>query len=291
MTKPMKKPDWLKVPYDPKAVQEVASLMKNLKLNTVCNEANCPNLGECFMKHTATFMILGSHCTRNCRFCNVTHAAPETVDPDEPENLAKAAKKLGLRHVVITQVTRDDLEDGGAGQFAECLRQLHEMCPGTTVEVLTSDMKGSHDCLDIVLQAGPDVFNHNVEMPKELYSKVRPEARYERSLDVLRYVKETYPDVLTKTGFMVGLGETEEQIDALLDDLVETGCDILTIGQYLQPSPQHYPLQRYVTPAEFDHYKEMALAKGFRFVTSTPLVRSSYRAAEAVEAVSESRAE
>lgn len=291
MTKPMKKPDWLKVPYDPKAVQEVASLMKNLKLNTVCNEANCPNLGECFMKHTATFMILGSHCTRNCRFCNVTHAAPETVDPDEPENLAKAAKKLGLRHVVITQVTRDDLEDGGAGQFAECLRQLHEMCPGTTVEVLTSDMKGSHDCLDIVLQAGPDVFNHNVEMPKELYSKVRPEARYERSLDVLRYVKETYPDVLTKTGFMVGLGETEEQIDALLDDLVETGCDILTIGQYLQPSPQHYPLQRYVTPEEFDHYKEMALAKGFRFVTSTPLVRSSYRAAEAVEAVSESRAE
>lgn len=291
MTKPMKKPDWLKVPYDPKAVQEVASLMKNLKLNTVCNEANCPNLGECFMKHTATFMILGSHCTRNCRFCNVTHAAPETVDPDEPENLAKAAKKLGLRHVVITQVTRDDLEDGGAGQFAECLRQLHEMCPGTTVEVLTSDMKGSHDCLDIVLQAGPDVFNHNVEMPKELYSKVRPEARYERSLDVLRYVKETYPDVLTKTGFMVGLGETEEQIDALLDDLVETGCDILTIGQYLQPSPQHYPLQRYVTPEEFDRYKEMALDKGFRFVTSTPLVRSSYRAAEAVEAVSESRAE
>lgn len=291
MTKPMKKPDWLKVPYDTKAVQEVASLMKNLKLNTVCNEANCPNLGECFMKHTATFMILGSHCTRNCRFCNVTHAAPETVDPDEPENLAKAAKKLGLRHVVITQVTRDDLEDGGAGQFAECLRQLHEMCPGTTVEVLTSDMKGSHDCLDIVLQAGPDVFNHNVEMPKELYSKVRPEARYERSLDVLRYVKETYPDVLTKTGFMVGLGETEKQIDALLDDLVETGCDILTIGQYLQPSPQHYPLQRYVTPEEFDHYKEMALDKGFRFVTSTPLVRSSYRAAEAVEAVSESRAE
>lgn len=291
MTKPMKKPDWLKVPYDPKAVQEVASLMKDLKLNTVCNEANCPNLGECFMKHTATFMILGSHCTRNCRFCNVTHAAPEEVDPNEPENLAQAAKKLGLRHVVITQVTRDDLPDGGAGQFAECLHQLHELCPGTTVEVLTSDLKGSHDCLDIVLQAGPDVFNHNVEMPKELYAQVRPEARYERSLDVLRYVKETYPNVLTKTGFMVGLGETEEQIDALLDDLVDTGCDILTIGQYLQPSPQHYPLQRYVTPEEFDHYKEMALAKGFRFVTSTPLVRSSYRAAEAVEAVSESRAE
>ncbi len=291
MSKPLKKPDWLKVPYDPKAVNEVASLMKDLKLNTVCNEANCPNLGECFMKHTATFMILGSHCTRNCRFCNVTHAAPETVDPDEPENLARAARQLGLRHVVITQVTRDDLPDGGAQQFAECLKALHELCPGTTVEVLTSDLKGDHDALDVVLKAGPDVFNHNVEMPKELYSKVRPQARYERSLDVLRYVKETYPNVLTKTGFMLGLGEMDEEIDVLMDDLIETGCDILTISQYLQPSPEHYPLQRYVTPEEFEQYKERALEKGFRFVMSTPLVRSSYRAAEAMEGAKESRAE
>jgi lipoic acid synthetase len=285
MPEQMRKPDWLKVMYNPKAVQEVASLMKDLKLNTVCKEANCPNLGECFMKHTATFMILGSHCTRNCKFCNVTHAMPEKVDPHEPENLAKAAEKLGLRHVVITQVTRDDLPDGGAGQFAECLRQLHEHCPDATAEVLTSDMKGKTDCLDLVVQAGPDVFNHNVEMPKELYPLIRPGASYERSLNVLKYVKDMYPDVLTKTGFMVGLGETEDQIDRLLDDLAEVGCDILTIGQYLQPSPQHYPLQRYVTPEEFAHYKEMALNKGFRFVTSTPLVRSSYRAAEAVEAV------
>lgn len=283
----LKKPEWLKVPYDPKAVSQVASLMADLQLNTVCNEANCPNLGECFMKHTATFMILGSKCTRNCRFCNVTHDMPEPVNPDEPENLARAAKQLNLRHVVITQVTRDDLPDGGAEQFAECLRRLHALCPGTTVEVLTSDMKGDHASLDIVLKECPDVFNHNVEMPKELYSKVRPEARYERSLDVLRYVKDTYPDVLTKTGFMVGLGETEEQIDVLLSDLRETGCDILTIGQYLQPSAEHYPLQRYVTPEEFDHYRDMALRKGFRFVTSTPLVRSSYRAAEAVDSVRE----
>lgn len=277
-----RKPDWLKVIYNKDAVSEVALMMKDLKLNTVCQEANCPNLGECFQKHTATFQILGSHCTRNCRFCNIVHAKPDEVDSEEPLNLALAVEKLGLRHVVITQVTRDDLADGGAGQFATCLHQLHDCCPGTTVEVLISDMKGDHKCLDTVMKANPDVLNHNIETVKELYNEVRPQAIYERSLDVLRYCKTSYPDCLVKTGFMVGLGETEEQINRLMDDLIAAGCDILTIGQYLQPSPQHYPLQRYVTPEEFVYYKDMALTKGFRYVASAPLVRSSYRAAEAL---------
>jgi lipoic acid synthetase len=278
-----KKPDWLKVSYNKEAVAEVAALMKDLKLNTVCKEANCPNLGECYQKHTATFMILGSHCTRNCRFCNVEHARPDQVDPEEPKNLALAAKQLGLRHVVITQVTRDDLPDGGAGQFAACLKELHTLCPDVTTEVLISDMKGKKESLDLVMEAKPDVLNHNIETVQELYKDVRPQAIYRRSLDVLRYCKENYPDVRTKTGFMVGLGETEEQISRLMDDLLDAGCDILTIGQYLQPSKEHYPLKRYVTPEAFSHYKEMALEKGFSYVASTPLVRSSYRAAEALQ--------
>ena len=279
-----RKPDWLKVPYNREAAEEVARLMKDLNLNTVCKEANCPNLGECYKKHTATFMVMGSHCTRNCRFCNVTCAKPETLDPEEPLHVAEAAKKLGLRHVVITQVTRDDLPDGGAAHMAETVRQIHALCPGTTVEVLVSDMKGSADALCTVLDARPEVLNHNVETVKELYRDIRPQAIYERSLEVLRRSKELAPDILTKTGFMVGLGETNEQIGVLLDDILAVGCDILTIGQYLQPSPQHAKLVRYVTPEEFAQYKETALRKGFRYVASTPLVRSSYRALEAMEA-------
>ncbi len=281
-----RKPEWLKVEYSAQAVNEVSSLMKELKLNTVCNEANCPNLGECFGKHTATFMILGSHCTRNCTFCNVTHARPEPVDPCEPKNLAEAVKKLGLKHVVITQVTRDDLPDGGASQFAACLQEIHSKCPSTTVEVLISDMKGETESLDVILEAKPDVLNHNVETVKELYSSVRPQANYLRSLEVLKYCKQKAPDILTKTGFMVGLGETQEQIEILMDDLLKVNCDILTIGQYLQPSAKHYPLVKYVTPEEFKALKEIALKKGFKYVASDPLVRSSYRAAEALKASS-----
>ena len=239
-----RKPDWLKVRYNQEAVDEVAELMRDLKLNTVCKEANCPNLGECYRKHTATFMILGSVCTRNCRFCNVTTGRPLPPDPEEPMNVAKAAKKLNLRHVVLTCSTRD-----------------------------------------MVIAAHPEVLNHNVETVRELQSAVRPQARYERSLEVLRYCKEQDPTLLTKTGFMVGLGETEEQIDRLMDDILETGCDILTIGQYLQPTPQHYPLARYATPEDFARWKELALAKGFRHVASAPLARSSYKAWEALEDV------
>jgi lipoic acid synthetase len=280
-----KKPDWLKVRYNQDAVNEVAELMRDLKLNTVCKEANCPNLGECYRKHTSTFMLLGSLCTRNCRFCNVEHGKPLPPDPDEPMNVAQAAKKLRLRHVVLTCVTRDDLPDGGAEQFARTVRAIREVCPGTTVETLISDMKMNTDALDTVLDARPEVLNHNVETVKELQAAVRPQANYERSLDVLRYCKKKDPAVLTKTGFMVGLGETDEQIDRLLDDILETGCDILTIGQYLQPSPQHYPLARYATPEEFARYKETALRKGFRHVASAPLARSSYKAWEALEDV------
>ena len=280
-----RKPEWLKVRYNQEAVDEVAALMKELKLNTVCKEANCPNLGECYRKHTATFMILGSECTRNCRFCNVTPGHPLPPDPDEPENVAAAAKKLGLRHVVLTCPTRDDLPDGGADHFARTVRAIRAACPETTVETLISDMKMNTDALDVVIAAHPEVLNHNVETVEELQKAVRPQADYRRSLDVLRYCKEKEPTLLTKTGFMVGLGETEEQIDRLMDDVLAVGCDILTIGQYLQPSKDHYPLARYATPEDFARYKDMALKKGFRYVASAPLARSSYRAWEALEGV------
>ena len=279
-----KKPDWLRVQYNREAVEEVARLMKDLKLNTVCKEANCPNLGECYKKHTATFMVMGSACTRNCRFCNVSCAKPQPLDPDEPRHLAEVAKKLALRHVVVTQVTRDDLPDGGAAHMAAVVRAVHETCPGTTVEVLISDLKGSEDALRVVLDAKPEVLNHNVEMVSRLYHDVRPQARYERSLKVLSDSKKFAPNILTKTGFMLGLGETDDEVYALMDDIRATGCDILTISQYLQPSPQHWALQRYVTPEEFARLKDLAMEKGFKFVASSPLVRSSYRAAEAFEA-------
>ena len=278
-----KKPDWLKVRFNQEAVDEVAALMRDLKLTTVCREANCPNLGECYRKHTATFMILGEICTRNCRFCNVTTGKPLPPDPEEPENVALAAQALKLRHVVLTCATRDDLPDGGAEHFAKTVRAIREKCPTATVETLISDMKMNTAALDTVIAAHPEVLNHNVETVKELQSAVRPQARYERSLDVLRYCKRKDPTILTKTGFMVGLGETDEQIDRLMDDILETGCDILTIGQYLQPSPKHHPLARYVTPEEFARYKETALRKGFRHVASAPLARSSYKAWEVLE--------
>ena len=278
-----KKPDWLKVRFNQEAVDEVAALMRDLQLTTVCREANCPNLGECYRKHTATFMILGEICTRNCRFCNVTTGKPLPPDPEEPENVALAAQALKLRHVVLTCATRDDLPDGGAEHFARTVRAIREKCPTATVETLISDMKMNTAALDTVIAAHPEVLNHNVETVKELQSVIRPQARYERSLDVLRYCKQKDPTILTKTGFMVGLGETDEQIDRLMDDILETGCDILTIGQYLQPSPKHHPLARYVTPEEFARYKETALRKGFRHVASAPLARSSYKAWEVLE--------
>lgn len=277
-----RKPDWLRVPYNPSEVAEVSALLSDAKLNTVCKEANCPNLGECYSKRTATFMIMGRDCTRNCRFCNVTPGRPEPLDPEEPQHVAEVVKKLGLKHAVITQVTRDDLKDGGAAHMADTVRAIRAMNPEVTIEVLISDLQGSEEDLKTVLDAKPDVMNHNVEMVQDLYEQIRPQATYRRSLDVLKNSKRIAPDILTKTGFMVGLGETDEQIDTLMDDIRETGCDILTISQYLQPSPEHTKLMRYVTPEGFAAYKEKALAKGFLYVASAPLVRSSYRAAEAL---------
>lgn len=280
-----RKPEWLRVRYNQEAVAEVAQLLGELRLNTVCKEANCPNLGECYRKHTATFMILGSQCTRSCRFCSVTPGHPLPPDPEEPENVAAAAKKLGLRHVVLTCPTRDDLPDGGAEQFAQTVRAIRRACPGATVETLISDMQMNTAALDAVIEARPEVLNHNVETVRALQKAVRPQADYERSLAVLRYCKEKDAALLTKTGFMVGLGETEEQIGELMDDVLAAGCDILTIGQYLQPSPEHYPLDRYASPEDFARYKAMALDKGFRYVASAPLARSSYKAWEALEGV------
>ena len=278
-----KMPEWFKVKYNQKAVEEVSELMTKLKLNTVCKEANCPNLGECFQKHTATFMILGSQCTRNCRFCNVVHGTPEPVAPLEPQHIAEAAKHLGLRHVVITQVTRDDLPDGGASHFAKTIAAIRELCPSTSIEVLISDMKGDHASLDTVIAAHPEVINHNIETVPSLYSTVRPEANYQRSLDVLRYVKEQDPSIRTKTGIMVGLGETDEEVLHTMDDVLAVGCDIFTIGQYLRPSEEHIEMKEYVVPEKFDIYKVIGMQKGFHYIASSPLVRSSYRAAEALE--------
>ncbi len=278
-----KKPEWLKVSYNKEAVEEVTGLMAKLKLNTVCKEANCPNLGECYKKRTATFMILGSICTRHCRFCNVSSGVVEAVDPKEPQHLAEAVKELDLKHVVITSVTRDDLEDGGAKHFADTINAVRALNPGVSIEVLIPDLQGVEKHLDIVIAANPDVINHNVETVRELYPEVRPEADYDRSMHVIQYVKTKAPHIKTKTGIMVGLGETDEQVFKVMDDSLNVGCDIFTIGQYLQPSPKHIAVKAYVTPEKFAEYKKIGEAKGFHYIASSPLVRSSYRAEEALE--------
>lgn len=273
----------IKVRYNQDSIDQIAELMQQYQLNTVCREANCPNIGECYRRRTATFMILGNQCSRNCRFCNVTNGIPQLVDENEPERLAEAAKQMGLRHVVITSVTRDDLEDGGAGHFAETIRAVRKKVEGVTVEVLIPDFKGNRDALDKVIAAEPEIINHNLETVKSLYDRVRPEADYERSLSLLRYVKDKAPEILTKTGIMVGLGETEEEVYGLMDDAVRAGCDILTVGQYLQPSPEHYELKEYISDEQFRIYEEKGYEKGFRYVASGALVRSSYHAEEALK--------
>ena len=278
----LKKPEWLKIKYSETALSEVALLMNELSLNTVCKEAACPNLCECYKKGTATFMILGRHCTRNCRFCNVESAVPSPVDPNEPAHVAEAVQKLGLKYAVITSVTRDDLPDEGSAHFAKTITAIRSVCPGVKIEVLIPDMHAKEALLDTVLQAAPDVLNHNVETIERLYAKVRPQAEYKRSLRVLAYAKERYPDVITKTGIMVGLGETEDEVLKLMDDVREVNCDIMTVGQYLRPSAAHLEVSEYITPEQFATYKKIGLEKGFRFVASAPFVRSSYNAAEAL---------
>lgn len=276
-----RKPDWLRVKIQGSSTsQDVEAMVEGLSLHTVCVEANCPNRMECFNRKTATFMILGRHCTRNCAFCNVTHSEPTPVDADEPDKVADAVVKLGLRHAVITSVTRDDLPDGGASHFASVVRAIRQRAPGVAVELLIPDLQGSRSALKTVMDCKPDVLNHNVETVPELYSAVRPQADFRQSVELLRLCKEMDPQIKTKSGIMLGLGETHEQIVFVLNALREAKVDLLTIGQYLQPSEAHYPVQEYVTPEAFESLKKLALEMGFEGVASSPLVRSSYHADE-----------
>lgn len=272
----------VRVRYNQNDIENVRKMLDIYRLNTVCSAASCPNMGECFKRKTATFMILGSQCTRNCRFCNIINGAPDRVDKDEPERIAKAVAAMGIKHSVITSVTRDDLANGGAEQFAAVIKAIRKLSDNTTVEVLIPDFKGSKEALEIVLEAEPDVLNHNIETVKRLYSEVRPEANYDRSLRLLQRAKEIKPDVITKTGIMVGLGETEQEVLELMDDVRSTECDLITIGQYMQPTKEHLPVYEYISQEQFDKYREAGQKKGFMYVASGPLVRSSYRAEEAL---------
>jgi lipoic acid synthetase len=284
--KKLAKPPWLRrrIPSG-STYQEVQRLLKDASLHTVCREACCPNLGECYSRGTATFLILGDRCTRNCRFCAVTHGAPLPLDPDEPARVAEAVEKLGLRYVVITSVTRDDLPDGGAGVFSQTIRMIRRRAPASMVEVLIPDFQGNPEALKTVLEGRPDVLNHNVETVPRLYPTVRPGAVYRRSMDLLRQARNLDPSVPTKSGFMLGLGERPEEVRQVMGDLVDTGCRILTLGQYLQPSQDHLPVERFVRPEEFDEWKQTGLAIGFAEVASGPFVRSSYRAHELFQAL------
>jgi lipoic acid synthetase len=273
------KPVWLRkrLPSGP-AYESVRRLLQEAGLHTVCQSACCPNQFECFARHTATFMILGDRCTRNCRFCAVHHGRPDPVDPDEPRRVAGAAAHLGLRYVVITSVTRDDLPDGGADLFAAVIRTLHQRIPGVRVEVLIPDFQGDRQALETVLAAGPVVLNHNLETVARLYPAARPRADYRRSLDLLARSRRAAPQVLTKSGLMLGLGETDAEIRTALADLRAVGVQILTLGQYLQPTAAHLPVARYLAPEVFENWRREASAMGFAAVASGPFVRSSYQA-------------
>jgi lipoyl synthase len=277
----LRKPDWLRVraPGSPE-YQETRRLMRSLSLNTVCEEAACPNIGECWKHGHATVMILGRVCTRACAFCNVATGRPDRLDPHEPEHVAEAVARLGLAHVVVTSVDRDDLEDGGAGQFAATIRAIRALAPRTTIEVLTPDFLRKEGAIETVVEAKPDVFNHNLETVPRLYAEVRPGARYFHSLRLLDQVKRLDPSLFTKSGVMVGLGEEKAEVLQVMDDLRAAEVDFLTIGQYLQPTPKHHPIARFVMPEEFDSYRKLGLGKGFLLVAASPLTRSSYHAGE-----------
>ncbi|TAL27506.1 MAG: lipoyl synthase [Nitrospirae bacterium] len=275
----MRLPEWIKVKSFT-GLHNTKSILRNYGLSTVCEEARCPNAGECFSKPTATFMILGSACTRNCSFCSVVSSMPAPPDEDEPERVALAAKEMGLKYVVITSVTRDDLEDGGAGHFAKTIKAVRKHLPETKIEVLTPDFKGNYDALKTVLDSKPDVYNHNVETVPRLYTYVRPQANYATSLKVLKNAKNISPAITTKSGFMVGFGETFNEVINVLKDIKDAGCDTVTIGQYLRPSKKNLPVREYVRPEMFNVYKEIALDLGFRHAASAPLVRSSMNAEE-----------
>ena len=279
-----KKPDWIRVKAPTSAgYKETREIMRSLSLSTVCEEAGCPNIGECWSKKHATMMIMGEVCTRACTFCNVATGKPGALNPFEPTNVAQAVKSLGLSHVVITSVDRDDLDDGGAGHFAETILAVREASPETTIEVLTPDFLRKRDAWKVVADAKPDVFNHNLETVPGLYAEVRPGARYFESLRLLARVKERDPLAFTKSGIMVGLGEKKMEVAQVMDDLRAADVDFLTIGQYLQPTPKHHAVEAFITPDEFREYETMAYGKGFLMVSATPLTRSSYHAGEDFE--------
>jgi lipoic acid synthetase len=275
------KPAWLRVKAPGTgAFVETTRIVRDLKLNTVCVEASCPNIGECWAERHATFMIMGDTCTRACSFCNVRTGLPGALDPDEPQHVAEATAKLGLKHVVVTSVDRDDLDDGGAEHFARTIRAIRQANAGTTIEVLTPDFLRKEDAFKRVVAAKPDVFNHNLETVPSLYRAVRPGARYPHSLSLLRQVKEIDPAIFTKSGIMVGLGEERNEVLQVMDDLRSADVDFLTIGQYLRPSPKHHAVMRYVPPDEFEALKTIAYARGFLMVSASPLTRSSHHAGE-----------
>ena len=273
-----RKPGWIraKIPGG-EAYQTLRKLVTDHRLHTVCEEAKCPNLGECWSRGVATIMILGDVCTRSCGFCHIKTGRPPTLDLDEPQRVAKAVRLMSLNYVVITSVNRDELLDGGAGVWAETIRQTHAACPNTSVEVLIPDFCGKWDALQQVIDAGPEVLNHNMETVRRMYRVVRPQAKYDRSIELLRRCKEQ--GLITKTGIMVGIGETDEEVLQLMDDVAQgSGCDILTVGQYMQPTRNHLPIHRWVEPERFEHFRREGLARGFKVVESGPLVRSSYHA-------------
>ena len=279
-TRHLRKPPWIraKSPADP-AVARLKEVLRENRLHTVCEEASCPNIGECFSGGTATFMIMGDICTRRCPFCDVAHGRPDPLDTDEPENLGRTISAMGLRYVVVTSVDRDDLRDGGAGHFTQCINAIRKYSPEIRIEVLVPDFRGRMDrALDILVKSPPDVFNHNLETVPGLYKKVRPGSDYAWSLNLLKRFKALHPDVPTKSGLMLGVGEKIEEVEQVMRDLREHNCDMLTLGQYLQPSAHHLPLDRYVHPDEFDRLGELGYQLGFTHVASGPMVRSSYHA-------------
>ena len=277
----LKKPVWLKVRApSSNNWKKVKNLMESKKLVTVCEEAACPNIGECWSKKHATMMILGEICTRACAFCNITTGVPNAIDVFEPVRVAEAVKDMELEHVVITSVDRDDLIDGGAAQFANTIYEIRKKSPYTTIEILTPDFRNKSHSLDIIMESKPDVFNHNLETVPGLYNDIRPGARYFTSLKLLDDAKNIMPDVFTKSGIMVGFGETKKEVLQLMDDLRAANVDFLTIGQYLQPTPKHFPIKEFVSPEIFEYYKKYAYGKGFLMVSSSPLTRSSYHASE-----------
>ena len=278
----LRKPEWMRIGHmDREKIREVQGLLRKLNLHTVCEESMCPNIGKCFEKKTATFLVMGDICTRNCKFCDITFGKPGPLDSSEPDHIVEASKKLGLKHVVITFVTRDDLPDGGAAHFAGITRKLRDYDENLIIELLIPDLKGKEEDIQTVVDSKPDIINHNVEVVPRLFRKVTPQANYQTSLKLLKIVKDKNPEIYTKSGLMVGLGETKDEVFEVMKDLRGVECDILTIGQYLKPPSSNLEIEEYVHPDTFKEYEEKAYEMGFQFVASAPFVRSSFNAEEA----------